>query len=278
MTTPPENQNVPTAQSVCYRHSDRPTFLSCAQCGNPICPECAVQGTVGQFCPDCARLRGQQKMVKPRAARGSMARTAPATFAFMAIAIGIFVVTRGSDSLEDQMLLLFAQINDLVARGDWYRIFTPVLVHANLTHILFNMYALYQLGPAIEARVGIPSYLGLLLAAAGWGGAFAYHLGGPGDALVGASGAIFGLFGLWLHSAFRLRDTAFGRNLLSSLGLTLALNLALPFLIPGISWQGHLGGLIAGVLIGELWSRVKRPQRPVAALAMAVVAVLAVLV
>jgi rhomboid protease GluP len=217
-------------------------------------------------------------MVKPRSASGSMARTAPATFAFMAIAIGIFVLTRVSGSLENELLFRFAQINELVSRGDWYRIFTPVLVHANLTHILFNMYALYQLGPAIEARVGIPSYVGLLLAAAGWGGAFAYHLGGPEDALVGASGAIFGLFGLWLHSAFRLRDTAFGRNLLSSLGITLALNMALPFLIPGISWQGHLGGLVAGVLIGELWSRAKRPQRPFAALAMAVVAVVAVLV
>jgi rhomboid protease GluP len=207
-----------------------------------------------------------------------MARTAPATFAFMAIAIGIFVMTRVSGSLESELLLRFAQFNEFVSRGDWYRIFTPVLVHANITHILFNMYALYQLGPAIEARVGIPSYVGLLLAAAGWGGAFAYHLGRPDDALVGASGAIFGLFGLWLHSAFRLRDTAFGRNLLSSLGITLALNMALPFLIPGISWQGHLGGLVAGVLIGELWSRVKRPQRPFAAVGMAAVAVLAVLV
>ena len=206
-----------------------------------------------------------------------MARTAPATFAFMAIAIGIFVVGRVSRSFYSDSLDLFAQANFLVEAGDWYRIFTPVLVHANITHILFNMYALYQLGPAIEARAGKPSYLGLLLASAGWGGAFAYHLGGPRDVLVGASGAIFGLFGLWLHSAFRLRDTAFGRNLLSSLGFTLALNMALPFLIPGISWQGHLGGLVAGVLIGELWSRVKAPQRPLAALAMAVVAVVAVL-
>lgn len=278
MTTPSENQNAPTAPTACYRHSDRPTFLSCAQCGNPICPECAVQGTVGQFCPDCARLRGQQKIVKARTTRGSMARNAPATFTFMAVAIGIFVLTRVSNSMEDELLFRFAQINEFVARGDWYRIFTPVLVHANITHIFFNMYALYQLGPAVEAREGIPSYVGLMLASAGWGGAFAYHLGGPGDFLVGASGAIFGLFGLWLHSAFRLRDTVFGRNLLSSLGFTLALNLALPLLIPQISWQGHLGGLVAGVLIGEMWSRVKRAQRPLVALAMGVVAVAAVLI
>jgi membrane associated rhomboid family serine protease len=216
-------------------------------------------------------------VVRTRTAGGSLARTAPATFTFMAVAIGIFVLTRVSGSMENELLFRFAQINELVARGHWYRIFTPVLVHANTMHILFNMYALYQLGPAIEARVGLWSYAGLLLAAAGWGGAFAFHLGGPEDALVGASGAIFGLFGLWLHSAFRLRDTAFGRNLLSSLGFTLALNMALPFLIPGISWQGHLGGLVAGVLIGELWSRVNRQQRPLVAPAMAALAVVAVL-
>ena len=277
MTTSPENQDASTAQKVCYRHGDRPTFLECAQCGKPICGECSVQGTVGQFCPDCARERGQQKVVRARGSAGSLARAAPATFAFMSIAIGIYLVTRVSRPMYGEILSLFAQSNALVAQGDWYRIFTPVLVHASVAHILFNMYALYQLGPAVESRVGWPSYVGLLLAAAGWGGAFAFYLGSPEDLLVGASGAIFGLFGLWIHSAYRLRDTAFGRNMLSNLGLTLALNLALPFLIPGISWEGHLGGLVAGVLMGELWSRVKRPQRPLAALAMAALAAISVL-
>jgi membrane associated rhomboid family serine protease len=196
----------------------------------------------------------------------------------MCIAIGIYVLTRVSRPLYGEILTLFAQSNALVARGDWYRIFTPVLVHASVAHILFNMYALYQLGPSVESRVGVPSYVGLLVAAAGWGGAFAFYLGGPEDILVGASGAIFGLFGLWIHSAYRLRDTAFGRSMLSSLGITLALNLALPFLIPGISWQGHLGGLVAGILMGELWSRVQRPQRPLVALAMAALAVIAVII
>ena len=205
-------------------------------------------------------------------------KAAPATFAFIAVAVGMYLLTRAFRPFYGNVLDLFAQANFLVRDGEWYRIFTPVLVHASVAHILFNMYALYQLGPAVEARVGVPSYLGLLLAAAGWGGAFAYRLGGPEDVLVGASGAIFGLFGLWLHSAFRLRDTAFGRNMLSSLGLTLALNLALPFLIPGISWQGHLGGLVAGIVLGELWSRVKRPQRSLVALGLAALAVVAVLI
>jgi membrane associated rhomboid family serine protease len=277
VTTSPENQDAPAAQKVCYRHGDRPTLLACAQCGKPICGECSVQGTVGQFCPECARERGQQKVVRVRGTAGSLARAAPATFGFMCIAIGIYLLTRVSRSLYGEVLTLFAQSNVLVAQGDWYRIFTPVLVHASVAHILFNMYALYQLGPSVESRVGVPSYVGLLVAAAGWGGAFAFYLGGPEDLLVGASGAIFGLFGLWIHSAYRLRDTAFGRSMLSSLGITLALNLALPFLIPGISWQGHLGGLVAGILMGELWSRVKRPQRPLVALAMAALAAIAVI-
>ena len=275
MTVP---AGTPQAPTVCYRHSDRPTFLGCAQCGKPICGECAVQGTVGQFCPECARERGQQEVVRTRPAAGGLMRAAPATFAFIAVAAGMYLLTRASRPIYGNVLDLFAQANFLVRDGQWYRIFTPVLVHASVAHILFNMYALYQLGPAVEARVGVPSYLGLLLAAAGWGGAFAYRLGGPDDVLVGASGAIFGLFGLLLHSAFRLRDTAFGKNMLSSLGLTLALNLALPFLIPGISWQGHLGGLVAGIVIGELWSRVKRPQRTLAALGLAALAVVAVLI
>ncbi|MEX0666986.1 MAG: rhomboid family intramembrane serine protease, partial [Acidimicrobiia bacterium] len=107
-------------------------------------------------------------MVPTRARGGSLARTAPATFAFMAVAIGIYVLTRVSRATYGDVLDLFAQANFLVAAGDWYRIFTPVLVHASVAHILFNMYALYQLGPAVEARVGLPSYVGLLLAAAGW--------------------------------------------------------------------------------------------------------------
>jgi membrane associated rhomboid family serine protease len=139
------------------------------------------------------------------------------------------------------------------------------------------MYALFQLGPQLEYRFGRVSYLGLYLAAAGWGGAFAFLLGSPEQALVGASGAVFGLFGLWLHSAYRLRDTVVGRNLLTSLWTNLALNAALPFLIPGISWQGHLGGLICGVIVGEIWARVKPQQRPVVPFAMAVVAIAAVL-
>lgn len=257
----------------------------CSNCGKPICGQCAVQGTVGQFCPECAKERGRQRIIPARqAARssvhgGPLRLVAPATFGILAVTVGIYVITRISRPAFGDLLNLFAQQNLLVGAGEWYRIFTPVLLHANTLHVGFNMWALYQLGPAVERRTGVLSYVALYGAAAGWGGAFAFWLGEPGDVLIGASGAIFGLFGLWLHSAYRLRDTAFGRSLLSNIGLTLVINAALPFLIPGISWQGHLGGLVAGVVAGELWSRVRDPrQRALVPVGMAVIAVVSVMI
>ncbi len=159
------------------------------------------------------------------------------------------MLARVSGDLDDTLFETFAQANFLISRSEWWRIFTPILLHGSAAHIAFNMYALYQLGPAVEVRYGKLNFLGLYLAAAAAGGAFAYHFGDERDILVGASGAIFGLFGLWLDSAYRQRETAFGRSLLSSLWISLALNIALPFILPGISWQGHLGGLVAGILI-----------------------------
>jgi membrane associated rhomboid family serine protease len=94
-------------------------------------------------------------------------------------------------------------------------------------------------------------------------------MGGPTDIAVGASGAIFGLFGIWFNWAVRRRDTAYGRALLRQIGFLLLLNAALPLIIGNIAWEAHLGGLVAGFVIGELWSRVRRPDPVPARLAMA---------
>jgi membrane associated rhomboid family serine protease len=139
------------------------------------------------------------------------------------------------------------------------------------------MMALYQLGPTIERRIGPANYLLLYLACAGVGGVFAFRLGSMDDALVGASGAIFGLFGLWLHAALRAWGTEFSRRVLGSFGITLALNAALPLIYPQISWQGHLGGFLAGLLIGEAWFRLPqgryRPVPPVLVMLLSILAV-----
>jgi membrane associated rhomboid family serine protease len=104
-------------------------------------------------------------------------------------------------------------------------------------------------------------------------------LGNPTDIAVGASGAIFGLFGIWLNWAVRRRNTAHGRALLRQIGFLLLLNAALPFIIRNIAWEAHLGGLIAGFVIGELWSRARNDTARVAVtIAVAGLAVVAVLV
>lgn len=272
-------QDHTTAAPVCYRHPDRHTLLKCSRCDRPICASCSIDATVGQRCPECVREEGPQKVIPtgPRRTRNS---GAPATMTFIGLAVGFFLL--GSlGGMRETLIENLAQANWLIEAGEWWRLFTPVLLHAGLTHLLFNMWALWVLGPQIERGVGSWPFVCAYLASAAVGGAFAYFLGGPTDVAVGASGAIFGLFGIWLNWAVRRRNTAQGRMLLRQIVFLLLLNAALPLLIPNIAWEAHLGGLIGGFVIGELWSRVRNRSttalRVVIALAVAGLAVVLVM-
>ena len=267
-----------TAAPTCYRHPDRNTLLSCSRCGRPICSDCSVDAAVGQRCVDCVREEGTQKVI-PTGPRRTATSTAPVTVTLVAITVGFFVL--GMFGLEEVLVSNLAQINAAVAAGEWWRIFTAALLHASVTHILFNMWALWVLGPQVERGVGVGPYLAIYIASAGVGGAIAFHFGGPFDVGVGASGAIFGLFGVWLNWGIRRRNTVQGRAILSQMGFLLLINAAIPFLIPNVSWQAHLGGLIAGFLISEAWSRIRGPQtnmyRTLVGVLVAILAVVSVL-
>jgi membrane associated rhomboid family serine protease len=199
---------------------------------------------------------------------------------FIGLAVGFYVL--GALGLEQELLSRFAQINAAVAAGEWWRIYTVVLLHGSITHILFNMWALWVLGPQIERGVGTGPFISLYLASAAVGGAFAYYLGNPRDVGVGASGAIFGLFGIWLSWALHRRGTMQGRAILGQLGFLLLINAAIPFIFRNVSWQAHLGGLIAGFVIGEIWSRITGPnaarKRTAAGALVAVLATISVLI
>ena len=272
-------QEPTTNQAVCYRHPDRATGLSCSQCGRPICGSCVIAGTVGQFCPECDAVRGRQRIIQA-GRRGGLRQHAPITFSLMVAAIAVFALRYLAPARFEEVARLLAQSNFQVDGGQWWRLFTPVFVHYQGFHIFFNMWALYQLGPGVEQRLGRASYLLLYFACAGVGGLFAYLLGSPGDVLIGASGAIFGLFGIWFHAAVRARGTAWGRSLLSNLGLVLVLNAALPLIYPQISWQGHLGGFLAGLAMAQVWTVVRndrlRPLVPLGVI-LAVVTLTAIL-
>jgi membrane associated rhomboid family serine protease len=210
----------------------------------------------------------------------SRAGGAPATKTFISLAVGFYLLA-SLGGMGETLFQTLAQANFLVGEGEWWRLFTPVLLHSSdsITHILFNMWALWVLGPQVERGVGTWPFVGVYLASAGVGGAFMFFLSEPQAVAVGASGAIFGLFGVWLNWAVRRRNTAYGRALLRQIGFLLLLNAALPFIIRNIAWEAHLGGLIAGFVIGELWSRARNETARVAiATAIAALAVVAVLV
>ena len=231
------------------------TGLSCTDCGRAICPSCSIDAAVGQRCPECVRRVGRQKTINMRGGRTQAAT--PVTMGIIAVTVAIHVMQYVMPGVWDDLVRQFGMWNRGVAAGEWWRMLTVVAVHANLMHIAFNMLALYSLGPQIERELGGVRLGALYVAAAAGGSAFAYLLGSPDDFGVGASGAIFGLFGVWLASAFRRRNTRYGRYLLGQLGGILAINAAIPLFVRSVSWQAHLGGLIAGFLIGQVWTRVR---------------------
>lgn len=246
-----------TSTEVCYRHTDRPTGLHCSRCGNPICVECSNDASVGQLCPDCAAPEGRHRVV---AARSFWARptfqTAPASFAIIAVTVGVYVLGMLSPELDRWLFENLALISPAVAAGEWWRIFSVTLLHGGLMHLAFNMYALYLFGPRLEQQVGSPSFLALYLGSAAVGSTVSYLFGPPNLVAVGASGAIFGLFGAWLFAFWKLRGSNRGANVMfNQLLVLLVINMLLPFL-PGlnIDWRAHLGGLLAGILIAFLWS------------------------
>lgn len=257
----------------CYRHPNRVTGLACTECERPICGECSIDAAVGQRCPECVAKVGRQKTYTAASLGRGSARTAPLTYGFIGVAVVIYVLGFLSRNLDFELFNRFALFNSRATAGEWYRMFTVTLLHGSTIHILFNMYALSILGPSLELRLGRVRYAGLFLASAAAGSAFAIVLGNPTDVGVGASGAVFGMFGVWAASAYSRRETAQGRAMLSNIWFNLAINAAIPFFVPRVSWQAHLGGFLAGVLFGAIV--VRTPGRKNERLHVAVLAAIA---
>jgi membrane associated rhomboid family serine protease len=134
-----------------------------------------------------------------------------------------------------------------------WRMITAGFVHSpdNFWHILLNIYSIYIFGRVIEPMLGPVRFLVLYLVSIFGGSAMVLWLSEPVVPVVGASGAFFGLMGAYL---VMLR--AIGDNSGLLVGL-IAVNLAFGFLVPGISWQGHLGGLLAGMAVTAVYARTR---------------------
>lgn len=259
MDVDPSHTSLPT----CYRHPDRETRLACSSCGRPACVDCLRSASVGQKCPECAEPRGRERLIGAEQVRGGTApRSAPASFTILGISVAVWLIGFLAPDVRQLIFELGIQDNPSVAQGEWYRLFTGAFLHspAAITHILFNMFALYLFGPELERQTGSVPFTALYFAAALAGGA-AFFLANPVGQAVGASGAIFGLFGAWLAAALRNRHTVAGRAGLRHLLLLLGINLVLPLFVPNIAWEAHLGGLVAGFGIAMVWFSLARSPR-----------------
>ncbi|QIJ63658.1 rhomboid family intramembrane serine protease [Streptomyces sp. JB150] len=265
----------------CYRHPDRETGVRCTRCERPICPECMVSASVGFHCPDCVR-GGSGTGHRPGASRPRNLAGAPlavsgdphlVTKILILLNLVVFVAVQASSALLGEMMLI-AQwppapwtATQGVAEGEWYRLLTAMFTHEAIWHIAFNMLSLWFLGGPLEEALGRLRYLSLYLISGLTGSALAYLLQPPHTASLGASGAIFGLFGATAVLTRR-------RNLdMRPVLVLLAINLLFTF-NPGfnISWQAHIGGLAGGVAVGHALLNAPRERRtPVQAGACALV-------
>ena len=151
----------------------------------------------------------------------------------------------------------------VLQNGEWWRIVTSAFLHGSDMHWLFNMIALYQVGAFVELIYGTPR-MAIIYAVAGLAGGVAVTEFTPDVVTIGASGAIFGLFGALAIAGFRLG--ARGRSIMQQTTGIIVINLAIS-LWPGsnISIADHVGGLIAGTLCGLMLFRVPRQRVEVAA-------------
>jgi len=250
----------------CYRHPDRPTGLSCSECGRPICTECMTPAAVGLRCPEHAGTQGRRG---PKAAARRVVVQAPRTrlrgtealVTKTLIAVNLLIYLIGAaqgGGISDpaasmnrngsfyERTVLFGPF---VAHGDWWRLITSAFLHANLLHIAFNMLALWWFGGPVEEYLGRARFVGLYVVA-GLAGSAGALLQAPLTPTLGASGAIFGILGAMLI----LEWQATGR--LGGNAMTLiVINLVISFAIPDISWGGHIGGLVGGILATLAYAR-----------------------
>jgi membrane associated rhomboid family serine protease len=276
---PPQAQapQVPT----CYRHPGRETYVSCTRCDRPICPDCMRDAAVGHQCPECVR-EGNRTVREPRTVFGGRVAARPVvTMVLIALNVAAYIGELASPrfvadfEMLGQLKTQFGQVipGYGVAEGEWYRLVTAAFLHVPLnqgtlgvTHILFNMWALWVLGPQLEQVLGRLRYTVLYLLSA-VGGNVLLYLVDPGQPALGASGAIFGLFAAFFVVGRRLGADTRG------IAFLILINLMFTFTFSGISWEGHVGGLITGAILALAFAYAPRNrQQAVQVAASAIVA------
>ena len=242
MSTPDTQLTEQDDQLYCYGHPKEPTRLRCSRCERPICGRCAIPASVGQHCPECV---AEARRSAPKV-RSALRATAPATTAIIAIVVFFYLLQM---LLGGEVINRLALSPSLIDAGEWWRLLTPILVHGGLLHIFFNMYILFMYGPNVEQAFGTVRFVLLFLLSGFVASAFSYAFP-PDSPSVGASGAIFGIVGVLVVYLYKRRRTQFMAHYLRGMTFFIVANLVLGFIMPFVDNFAHIGGLVAGLLLG----------------------------
>lgn len=245
----------------CYRHPDREAFVRCQRCERFICPDCQFEAAVGFLCPEDA---GQNQLAdrivefaprkvrnRVRVARAQANAGAP-VFSYLIMAI-CAVVWLGQVMLPNDLVTINFAYLPLATEQEPWRMLTAGFLHdpSSPIHLLLNMYSLFIFGRELEPILGRVQFAALYLLSIFGGSVAVLWLSEPNRWVVGASGAIFGLM-----AAYFVVLRSVGANTSQMVGL-IAINLVFGFLVSGVSWQGHIGGLVTGGVIALLYSRTR---------------------
>ena len=248
---------------MCPRHPDRVAYVRCQRCARPVCPECQRPAAVGVQCVDCVREQARSVRSTRTVFGGNVTDTPVVSYAVIGLCALVYVAQVVRPGLTGDI----AFVPFLGEREPW-RFLTAAFAHGNVTHILFNMLALWMVGAQdLERLLGAARYAAVYLVSA-LGGSVCYLLMSfppqtaqeAQDSLwlqgaVGASGAVFGLFG-----ALLVLNRHLGR---SSAGMyvTIGLNAVIGFVVPNVAWQAHLGGLITGAAVAAVIAATRTKER-----------------
>jgi membrane associated rhomboid family serine protease len=250
----------------CYRHPDRETYISCSECGRPICTECMTPAPVGQRCPEhSGKPQGVTRMTSGVRRAASQGATGVVTRVLIGVNVLIYLAELGqgaginanSGSIYEKGVLVSSAVDSHghivgVAHGDYWRLITAAFLHYGPLHLGLNMLALYWFGTPVEHYLGRARFL-LVYLVSGLAGSAGALIVTPNTPTVGASGAIFGILGAALvlerQRAYVLGGSAMG---------VIAINLVFSFTFSNISIGGHIGGLIGGALCMLALSRFGR--------------------
>ncbi len=264
---PPAGGDAAGTPPRCYRHPGRETYVSCVRCGRHACPDCLRSAAVGQQCVDCVREGNRGIRQATGQFGGRVTGTPIVTYTLVGLCVLVYLIELAYGKAVDYGAMVGVAFDGSihasigVAVGDWYRLITSAFLHEppgsgiGLTHIIFNMWALMVVGPSLERVLGRTRFLVIYLVSALAGSVLFYLLAPVNEPAIGASGAIFGLFGAWFVLARRLRLDS------RQVVLLIVLNLVITFVVPGIAWQDHVGGLIAGSLLTAAFVYAPRVSR-----------------